>query len=82
MTIIEFLGAAALGSLFGGWLMAWVIKRGMQSDAFADVFATELRKAFRAGFLTAADLVTIEGEEELAGKLRHAAAAAAANDNN
>ena len=72
-----------IGFVFGNWLRGSLTRRWINGRHFQAEVEKQLHVAFRAGFLTAADILTMEGHEDLAGKLRHAASAVkAANDNN
>lgn len=79
--MIFFAGALG-GYLIGGWLTNLVWRRRLTGGVLEEVIREQMQVAFKAGFLTAADIVTVAGQEELAGKLRHTAEmATAANDN-
>lgn len=72
MTPLEFIGIGALATL------AVKLVTGLRKPAVAEEFGkaieeqlqAALHEAFNAGILTAADMVTMSGEEELAGKIR------------
>jgi serine/threonine protein kinase HipA of HipAB toxin-antitoxin module len=72
MTPLEFIG---IGGLIA---MAMSLVKSLRKPAVAEEFGkaieeqlhASLREAFEAGVLAAADMVTMSGEEELAGKLR------------
>ena len=72
MTPLEFIG---IGSLI---FMAVSVLKGRRKPiaaeefgkAIEEQFRNSLREAFDAGILTAADMVMLSGEEELAGKIR------------
>lgn len=85
MTPLEITGIAAL-SYFGMKLLARLFFRS--SATMISIYdATEqcnkaVRDGFQAGFLCAADMVTHNGHEQLAGQLRKVAhSVKAANDN-
>lgn len=72
MTPLEFIG---IGSLI---FMAVSVLKSRRKPIAAEEFGkaieeqlqNSLREAFEAGVLAAADMVTMSGEEELAGRLR------------
>lgn len=80
--MFELLIAAGAGSIFGSWATAWIVRRSMSGGALLRMFKDELDNAFRMGFLTAADCVTLRGHEELAGELRRTAAQVRASNDN
>lgn len=73
MSVLALLAAASAGSIFGCIVMGALVRSKVASDEFANCVYEQLQLAFRAGFMTAADIVTMEGQEELAGKLRRTA---------
>lgn len=62
--------------------MGSLASRGLRSDEVTAFIEMQLQIAFRAGFMTAADMVTMSGHEELAGKLRRTADEARADNDN
>lgn len=70
MTPLEIAGAAALGSI-SAQLLAWLFSRPKRDQAQEQRI---VQTAFEAGILAAADMATIEGQEELAGSMRKAVA--------
>lgn len=76
MTPLEIVVAAAAGSLFAH-LMAWLFSRPKRPTK---VEKRLIRDAFEAGILVAADMATIDGQEELAGNMRKAVANVRRND--
>lgn len=80
--MFQLIVAAAGGSVVGAWVMAEVIRRSLTNSRTMAVFNHELGVAFKTGFLTAAEILTMEGHEEIAGKLRHTAAAIKLTNNN
>jgi hypothetical protein len=82
MTLFALLAGLGLGSfttllLLRAGFRRWI--NGPEMDAF---MRQQVSEAFHAGFMTAADIVTIFGQEELAGHLRIVAnQTTPANDN-
>ncbi len=70
MTPLEIIVAAAAGSLFAH-LMTWLFSRAKRPT---EIEKRMIRDAFEAGILAAADMATIDGQEELAGNMRKAVA--------
>jgi hypothetical protein len=86
MTLFEIAGAAMLGAI-GGLVATRITHRiltpGLVSvEAASKQINTAVRDAFEAGMLCAADIVTHDGQEELAGRIRQTVQyARATNDN-
>lgn len=70
MTPLEIVGAATAGSI-AGQLVVWLFSRSKRPT---EVEKRMIRDAFEAGILAAADMATIDGQEELAGNMRKAVA--------
>ena len=71
MTFLEVVGAGSIG-IFAANLLIRVIRRTNQPplDDFEVAIERAMREAFDAGMLTAADMVTMQGYDETAGKIR------------
>lgn len=70
MTPLEIFGAAIAGSV-AGQLVVWVFSLAQRNPELDKLV---IRDAFEAGILAAADMATIDGQEELAGNMRKAVA--------
>jgi hypothetical protein len=70
MTPLEIFGAAIAGSV-AGQLVVWLFSRAKRPT---EIEKRMIRDAFEAGILAAADMATIDGQEELAGNMRKAVA--------
>lgn len=70
MTPLEIVGAATAGSV-AGQLIVWLFSRPKRNT---ELEKRMMRDAFEAGILAAADMATIDGQEELAGNMRKAVA--------
>jgi hypothetical protein len=70
MTPLEIFGAAIAGSV-AGQLVVWVFSPAQRNPELDKLV---IRDAFEAGILAAADMATIDGQEELAGNMRKAVA--------
>ena len=72
MTPLEFIGIGYLAvtavSLINKWRKPKVAAEF--GKAIEEHLQASIREAFEAGMLTAADMVTMSGEEEIAGKIR------------
>lgn len=72
MTLLEFIGVGYLTVTAISMINRW--RKPKIAIEFGKVVEehlhTALREAFESGMLTAADMVTMSGEEELAGKIR------------
>lgn len=69
-----------IGGLAAGFaIMNALMKRWLKSHSFEQLVKSEVSKAFDAGYLAAAECVSLAGHGELAGRLRHTVQAA--NDN-
>jgi hypothetical protein len=72
MTPLEFVGIVALGAS-AGKLLFWLRHPPTPTVTVAaanEVMTQGIREAFHAGMLCAADIVTHEGHEETAGRIR------------
>lgn len=72
MTLLEFVGIVALGAA-AGKLVFWVRNPPPPTVTVAaatEVIENSIREAFQSGMLCAADIVTHEGHEETAGRIR------------
>lgn len=70
MTPLEIIGAAALGSI-AGQMLALLLSRPKRNT---ELEKKVVRAAFEAGILAAADMATMDGNDELAGNMRKAVA--------
>lgn len=72
MTPLEFIGIGGLVAM--GMSLVKSLRKPKLTDEFKSAIEEQLqaslREAFEAGMLTAADMVTMSGEEELAGQIR------------
>jgi len=72
MTPLEFVGIVALGAA-AGKLVFWVRHPPAPTVTVAaanEIMNQSIREAFQSGMLCAADIVTHEGHEETAGRIR------------
>jgi hypothetical protein len=71
MTFLELVGAASIG-IFTASALVRIIRRNNrpQLTELEAVIEQAMREAFDAGMLTAADMVTMQGYDETAGKIR------------
>jgi uncharacterized membrane protein len=72
MTPLEFVGIVALGAA-AGKLVFWLRHPPAPTVTVAaatEVIENSIREAFQSGMLCAADIVTHEGHEETAGRIR------------
>lgn len=76
---MELLIAGAAGFVIGNVVSRAVYIRFLNGAAFQNVIRGELSTAFKHGMLAAADFVTMEGEERLAGMVRESAEIIASN---
>lgn len=70
MTPLEIVGAAAVGTAIGQ-VVTWLLSRPKRDH---ELQKRMVQAAFEAGILAAADMATINGQEELAGDMRKAVA--------
>lgn len=70
MTPLEIFGAAIAGSV-AGQLVVWLFSPAQRNHELEKLV---IRRAFEDGILAAADMATIDGQEELAGNMRKAVA--------
>lgn len=84
MTVLEIIGAASL-LVIAGSFVGRLIKRAStpELNEFETAVDNAMRDAFNAGMLCAADMVTMQGYDETAGKIRKVVeyATKAHNDN-
>ena len=76
MTPLEIIVAAIAGSV-AGQLVVWLCSSVQRPT---EIEKRMIRDAFEAGILAAADMATIDGQEELAGNMRKAVANVRKND--
>jgi hypothetical protein len=71
MTPLELVGAASIG-IFATNALVRIVRRSNRSPLtkFEAMIEQAMREAFDAGMLTAADMVTMQGYDETAGKIR------------
>jgi hypothetical protein len=84
MTLLALLTGFALGSSATLLALRAGFRRWLNSPETEKFMREQTLNSFHAGFMTAADIVTIAGQEELAGELRTIANKsnfAPANDN-
>jgi hypothetical protein len=72
MTPLEFIGVGALAAL--AMKLIGSLRKPRVADQFGKAIEEQihssLKEAFEAGMLTAADMVTMSGQEEIAGQIR------------
>jgi len=72
MTLLEFVGIVALGAAAGKLVFRLRHPPASVIDvaSAAEIMQKSMRESFQAGMLCAADMMTHEGHEEAAGRIR------------